>query len=63
MSDALRLTALPGLPLVRAGDDLAALLAELEASGYQSTPENSIPGVRRAFVSDPFGNRLELRQA
>jgi len=28
VSDALRLTALPGLPLVQAGDDLAALLAD-----------------------------------
>ena len=44
-------------------DDLAALVARLGAVGTQATPEESIPGVERAFVSDPFGNRLELRQA
>jgi catechol 2,3-dioxygenase-like lactoylglutathione lyase family enzyme len=44
-------------------DDLAALVDRLEDEGYAATPENSIPGVTRAFVNDPFGNRLELRQA
>ena len=44
-------------------DDLAALVAKLDASGIRATPESSIPGVQRAFVNDPFGNRLELRQA
>ena len=44
-------------------DDLAALLAKLEASGTKATPDHSIAGVQRAFVHDPFGNRLELRQA
>jgi catechol 2,3-dioxygenase-like lactoylglutathione lyase family enzyme len=44
-------------------DDLAALVARLRALGTEATPDASIPGVERAFVYDPFGNRLELRQA
>jgi catechol 2,3-dioxygenase-like lactoylglutathione lyase family enzyme len=44
-------------------DDLAALVARLRAVGTEATSDASIPGVERAFVSDPFGNRLELRQA
>jgi catechol 2,3-dioxygenase-like lactoylglutathione lyase family enzyme len=44
-------------------DDLAALVGRLRAVGTQATSDASIPGVERAFVYDPFGNRLELRQA
>jgi catechol 2,3-dioxygenase-like lactoylglutathione lyase family enzyme len=44
-------------------DDLAALVGRLRAEGTPATPDASIPGVERAFVHDPFGNRLELRQA
>ena len=44
-------------------DDLVALAARLRAEGIEVTPEESIPGVERAYVADPFGNRLELRQA
>jgi catechol 2,3-dioxygenase-like lactoylglutathione lyase family enzyme len=44
-------------------DDLAALVARLASVGTQARADESIPGVERAFVSDPFGNRLELRQA
>jgi catechol 2,3-dioxygenase-like lactoylglutathione lyase family enzyme len=44
-------------------DDLAALVTLLRARGTPPTPDASIPGVERAFASDPFGNRLELRQA
>ena len=36
------------------------LLARLEASGYSAVPDTSLPGVERASVSDPFGNRVEL---
>jgi len=38
-------------------------VARLEAEGFQTKPDASITGVRRVFVTDPFGNRLELRQA
>jgi catechol 2,3-dioxygenase-like lactoylglutathione lyase family enzyme len=44
-------------------DDLAELVERLAAQGIAATPDASIPGVERAYVSDPFGNRLELRQA
>ena len=43
--------------------DLDALVARLAADGHDATPDDSIPGVRRVYVADPFGNRLELRQS
>ena len=44
-------------------DDLPALVARLRAAGAEPTPDEMIAGLERAFVRDPFGNRLELRQA
>jgi catechol 2,3-dioxygenase-like lactoylglutathione lyase family enzyme len=44
-------------------DDLSALAVRLRAEGIEVTPDETIPGVERAYVADPFGNRLELRQA
>jgi catechol 2,3-dioxygenase-like lactoylglutathione lyase family enzyme len=45
-------------------DDLDGMVAKLEAAGTKATLDShSIPGVPRAFLCDPFGNRLELRQA
>ena len=49
----------PGLVV----DDLAALLDRLAAAGIAAEPDTTLPGVDRAHVADPFGNRLELRQA
>jgi catechol 2,3-dioxygenase-like lactoylglutathione lyase family enzyme len=49
----------PGLVV----DDLADLTGRLRAEGIEVTPDETIPGVGRAYVADPFGNRLELRQA
>ena len=45
-------------------DDLAAAIAALEAAGFEvkHDPE-PVPGVERAFTSDPFGNRIELVEA
>ena len=40
-----------------------ALLERLARSGIAVTGDESIPGLRRAFVSDPWGNRLELLDA
>jgi catechol 2,3-dioxygenase-like lactoylglutathione lyase family enzyme len=40
-------------------DDLAGLRARLEAAGTPTRPGEAI-GVRRFYVKDPFGNRLEL---
>jgi catechol 2,3-dioxygenase-like lactoylglutathione lyase family enzyme len=44
-------------------DDLAALVERLRAAGVETTPDHSIAGVERAHAHDPFGNRVELRQA
>lgn len=39
--------------------DVVALRARLEAAGV-SVREDPLPGVRRIFCDDPFGNRLEF---
>jgi catechol 2,3-dioxygenase-like lactoylglutathione lyase family enzyme len=49
----------PGLVV----DDLSRLADRLREQGVDVTPDETIPGVERAYVADPFGNRLELRQA
>jgi catechol 2,3-dioxygenase-like lactoylglutathione lyase family enzyme len=49
----------PGLVV----DDLAALVDRLAGAGIEAVPDTSLPGVDRVYVADPFGNRLELRQA
>jgi catechol 2,3-dioxygenase-like lactoylglutathione lyase family enzyme len=36
------------------------LLARLRAAGVPVTDDASIPGVRRCYVADPWGNRIEL---
>lgn len=43
-------------------DNLAALTALLEASGFPTTEDQSLQGYARRYVSDPFGNRNELMQ-
>lgn len=49
----------PGLVV----DDLHALEERLRAAGYEPRPDDSLPGRARCHLDDPFGNRLELRQA
>ena len=49
----------PGLVV----DDVDHLHARLVAAGLAPAWDEAIAGVRRLFVLDPFGNRLELRQA
>jgi catechol 2,3-dioxygenase-like lactoylglutathione lyase family enzyme len=41
-------------------DDLSALVASLVAEGYRVTDDEPLEGYDRAYVDDPFGNRLEL---
>jgi catechol 2,3-dioxygenase-like lactoylglutathione lyase family enzyme len=36
------------------------MIARLEHAGVAVRPDDSIPGVRRCYVDDPVGNRLEL---
>ena len=43
-------------------DDLAALQTALAAAGVESVPDEPADGRKRCFVSDPFGNRIELIQ-
>jgi catechol 2,3-dioxygenase-like lactoylglutathione lyase family enzyme len=44
-------------------DDLKTLVTRLEGAGYAATPDNLLEGYDRAYVHDPFGNRIELLQA
>ena len=37
-----------------------ALLERLAAAGVAVTPDEALPGVRRCYVADPWGNRIEL---
>lgn len=37
-----------------------ALITRLRAAGIEVVEAEDIPGVRRAHVHDPFGNRIEL---
>jgi catechol 2,3-dioxygenase-like lactoylglutathione lyase family enzyme len=49
----------PGLVV----DDLDELSDRLRAAGFEPQPDDAIAGIARVFVHDPFGNRLEVRQA
>ena len=48
----------PGLVV----DDFDDVRARLAAAGHEPEDDAKIEGVRRLFVHDPFGNRLEVRQ-
>ncbi|MFP3913605.1 MAG: VOC family protein [Actinomycetota bacterium] len=48
----------PGLVV----EDLAAIRDRLERSGAEVTLDQPLPGFDRLYVSDPFGNRIELLQ-
>ena len=41
-------------------DDLDATTAKLSASGARFEEADPIPGWRRTYVFDPFGNKIEL---
>ena len=45
--------------LVRGLDDL---IAALQRAGYVVTTDEPLEGYLRVYVSDPFGNRLELME-
>lgn len=36
------------------------LLGRLRAAGVEIREDDAIPGVRRCYVADPWGNRIEL---
>lgn len=60
MSDALRLTALPGLPLVHAGVDLAALLADALARADLSPQPGDVLALAQKVVSKAEGRSVPL---
>jgi catechol 2,3-dioxygenase-like lactoylglutathione lyase family enzyme len=41
---------------------LDACRAHLERAGITPTPDETVPGVRRFYAADPFGNRIEFIQ-
>lgn len=43
--------------------DYDGLITRLRAAGVEVVEPEDIPGVRRAHVHDPFGNRIELLAA
>jgi catechol 2,3-dioxygenase-like lactoylglutathione lyase family enzyme len=43
-------------------DDLEALLERARSAGHRTLAEQPLDGYQRAFVYDPFGNRIELMQ-
>jgi catechol 2,3-dioxygenase-like lactoylglutathione lyase family enzyme len=43
-------------------DDLATLMATLQAAGVEIVTDEPLPGSDRCYISDPFGNRIELLQ-
>ena len=45
------------------GVGIDGLRAALAAGGHALTEDTSLPGVRRGYVDDPFGNRIELVEA
>jgi len=53
--------ALKAHPAFRCADP-DALAISLQAQGVPVTWDNGVPGVRRFFTSDPFGNRLEVME-
>ena len=44
-------------------DNLQALLQRCRAAGCNVVQDEPLPGYARAYVADPFGNRIELLQS
>lgn len=40
--------------------DLDSIAARCRAAGYDPRSDDDVSGLRRCYVDDPFGNRLEL---
>lgn len=43
-------------------DDLASLVARLRVAGCEVVDDQPLAGYDRVYVSDPFGNRIELME-
>jgi len=46
----------PGLQV----EDIDSLISSLRSAGYEALQGENPANIRRIFVSDPFGNRIEL---
>ena len=57
---ALELFAVPGLPMVRAGDDLAALIADGLAGAHRELRRGDVLVVAQKIVSKSEGRLVEL---
>ena len=44
-------------------DGFEALVEVLASAGHPVQPDAEVPGVRRGYVDDPFGNRIEIIEA
>lgn len=44
-------------------EELEALGARLETAGYPVSWDETLPGRRRFYTEDPFGNRIEFMQS
>jgi catechol 2,3-dioxygenase-like lactoylglutathione lyase family enzyme len=43
-------------------EDLGALISKLRAAGVEVRADEPLAGFHRAYVNDPFGNRIELME-
>jgi hypothetical protein len=43
-------------------EDILALKTLIEAAGYSVCTDEPLDGFDRVYVSDPFGNRIELME-
>jgi catechol 2,3-dioxygenase-like lactoylglutathione lyase family enzyme len=43
-------------------EDLPAMVAALKAAGHRVVDDEPLDGYDRAYVDDPFGNRIELME-
>jgi catechol 2,3-dioxygenase-like lactoylglutathione lyase family enzyme len=43
-------------------EDLSGLAGRLRDAGVAVIDDEALPGYRRCFIADPFGNRIELMQ-
>ncbi len=43
-------------------DDLRSIVRDVIAAGFDVQDDEPLDGFDRAYVSDPFGNRIELLQ-
>src|ERR1019366_81614 len=60
MSARLEIFAIPGLPMVRAGDDLSAMIADAAVTADLSLPDGDVVVIAQKIVSKAEGRTVEL---